>query len=210
MARLSKANNDLDKMTSQTISIETQKLRVKAHRYAVPDFPAIQAHAASCYNALSTSWKCSCWGDHTLSLRLESRGYSSDDKDESHERGDFHIIFRNRSGRKSDTDEVLPPAWTWEEADVHVIRGDHGLSLDVDTQCGVRAVRLEAKAKKAINSAQDPSANTIPIECLCAAINKLQKSQREKCLSLRATEYAEQKYGVHIYPLSERPPQPDT
>lgn len=208
--RLKEANTALDRMTTQTISIENRKLLFKAERKAVPNFKAIQAHAASCYSALSTGWKCSCLSDHTVSLRLECRDCSSDeDEEEEVTTSPFHVVFRNRAGHLSEKGSSSPP-WTWEEADVHVIRQNEEPLQETSSNCPGKGVRFEAKAKKVVKAALDPNPNLKPIKDLCAAISNLQKPERDECLSLLATEYAKQKYGIRIYPLKEPLPNPAT
>ena len=207
IARLNKANTALDRMTTQTISIENQKSRAKAGRQAIPNFNAIQAHATGFYSALSTGWKCPCLADHSVSLRLESRDYLSDDDDEQESvRDPFRVVFRN-SGSHFGGKDVPSLPWTWEEADVHITRQSQD-SPQLDVRSNTNGVRFETKAKKAVKAALDPSPNMQPIEDLCAAISNLRKPQRDECLSLLATEYAKQQYGIHIYPLRERPSNP--
>jgi uncharacterized protein YciU (UPF0263 family) len=209
IARLKEANTALDRMTTQTISIENRKSLRKAERKAVPNFKVIQAYAASCYSALSTGWKCPCLAGHTVSLRLECRDCSSDeDEDEESVTSPFHVVFRNRVSSHLRGNGDSSPPWTWEEADVHVVRQIQ--DSDISTSCAVKGVRFEAKAKKVVKAALNPNPNLKPIQDLCAAISNLQKPERDECLSLLATEYAKQKYGIHIYPVKERPPNPAT
>jgi len=142
-----------------------------------------------------------------VSLRLESRDHSSDEDDDDDDetfQDPFHVLFRNSGGPAGGKDNHFPH-WTWEEADVHVIRHNEDTpQLDLSENSSMKGVRFEAKAKKVVKAALNPNPNMKPIEDLCAAISNLQKPQRDECLSLLATEYAKQKYGVHIYPLKER------
>jgi hypothetical protein len=64
--------------------------------------------------------------------------------------------------------------------------------------------------KKAVQAALDTQPNLQPIKNLCAAISELRKPQRDVCFSLLASEIAKQKYGVHIYPTKQMPPDTDT
>ena len=72
-----------------------------------------------------------------------------------------------------------------------------------------KGVRFAKQAKKAVQAALEPQPNMQPIKDLCSAIYTLQKPQRDVCFSLLVNEIAKQKYGVHIYPMKQLPPDTD-
>ena len=194
-------------MTTQIISIENQKSYVKARRPAIPNFNAIQAHAAAFYSALSAGWKCSCLVDHRVNLRLESRDHTIDDDREQDFKGDpFRVVFHN-SGSNLAGKGVPSPPWTWEEADIHVTRQSYD-GPQLDLRSSVKGVRFEVKAKKVTKALPGPDHSIPPIHDLCTAISNLRKPEHDHCLSLLTPEYATQKYGVYIYPLQGRPSDP--
>ena len=98
--------------------------------------------------------------------------------------------------------------WTWDEADIHVVR-EHPASTTAVTACdirGGRGVRFASQAQRAVKAALEPEPNFQPIKDLCSAIRTLQKPQRDVCLTLLERELAKQKYGLKIY-LTKMLPQ---
>jgi len=216
MNKLRQANISLRHMTTQTLTLEdVRNSRTKTDRRAIPRFSVIHDRVRGLYSALCSGWKCHCHSEHIISLRLEPRieDESSDqDDDEDGEDDDtssmrhlFRVFFRYNHHPSVEIGNRIVP-WTCEEADVRLTPTSQPGSkplLKSGDEAGMRGVRFASQAKKAVKASLDPKPDLHPIQNLCAAIQKLQNPQRDICLSLLATEYAEQKYGVFIYPLKE-------
>ncbi|KAF1829055.1 hypothetical protein BDW02DRAFT_651632 [Decorospora gaudefroyi] len=214
MDRLRRANESLDRLTNQTAYLETHQRELQS----VPNFRTIKERAESFYSALRTGWNCPCQAHHTVSLRLEARmdDILSDEDDDEHQhtmRDPFHVLFQYNNQHIT---TICPPntarPWCWEEADVRVEyeQERHGpmAACSGHPSKGVRFAKQNMK--KAVQAALETHPNLQPIKNLCAAISELQKPQRDVCFSLLASEIAKQKYGVHIYPTKQMPPDTDT
>ncbi|KAF2728681.1 hypothetical protein EJ04DRAFT_581165 [Polyplosphaeria fusca] len=212
MTKLRQANSSLHRMTTQTISLETLQNAKRSNRQSIPNFKVIQDRAMGFHSALRSGWKCACQTDHNVSLRLEHRMEDvSSDEDEEEEksmRDPFRVVFcySHHHSRRQGDPTVKP--WSWEEADVRItLEKQQSAPSSTCNRDAKRGVHFQTR--KAVKAALDPTPNMQPIQDLCTAIGKLQKPQRDVCLSLLATEIAKQKYGVHIYPLKDPPSEPD-
>ncbi|KAF2661869.1 hypothetical protein K491DRAFT_646395 [Lophiostoma macrostomum CBS 122681] len=222
MAILRRANTSLSQLTTQSISLENMQNSCKLEKQPTPRFNAIHGCAQGFSSALTSSWKCHCHADHSVSLRLEPRfdDVQSDDDDiddgEESMRHPFHVIFRYGHDSSQMGCSTIDPGrpWAWEEADVRITvekKMDATTPSTVTPRAKHNAkVRFASQAKNAVRAALQPEANLRPIQDLCAAISTLQTSQRDACLSLLAHEYAKQKYGILIYPSRERPTETDS
>lgn len=158
----------------------------------------------------TSGWTCHCQADHAVSLRLEARmeDVSSDDEDdENHKlliRNPFHVLFRY-GHRDTTASKISVNSWDWDEADIHVVRKTTPSMSTGEARCG-KGVRFASQARKAVKAALDPQANLRPIKDLCSALQTLQLSERNICLTILEEEIAKQKYGLKIYP-TKVPPQ---
>ncbi|KAF1844870.1 uncharacterized protein K460DRAFT_376448 [Cucurbitaria berberidis CBS 394.84] len=218
MGKLRQANQSLYRLTTQTAYLDARQTSSKQDCQSAPNFRVIKDRADNFYTALSTGWNCPCQADHSVSLRLESRmeDGSGDEDDEDYEdeetmRDPFHVLFRFNHHHKTEISSTSMKPWTWEEADVRIEYEKQ--SSTATAACGGqigKGVRFAKQAKKAIQAALEPQPNMQPIKDLCSAIYALQKPQRDVCFSLLANEIAKHKYGVHIYPTKQLPPDTDT
>jgi hypothetical protein len=151
-----------------------------------------------------------------VNLRLEDRMHdvqsdeSSDEEESMHD--PFHVVFRyshpRPEGEQNPFRDTLKSVhaekdpWSWEEAEVHITVEERST---LGATVSAKGVRFASKAQKAVKAALSPTPNLRPIHNLCAAISTLQEPQRDVCLSLLASEYAKQKYGILIYPSKEPP-----
>ncbi|KAF3000945.1 hypothetical protein E8E13_008963 [Curvularia kusanoi] len=201
------ANTVLHRLTFQRQNIESQQRR---DRFPCPDFQTINEGAKGFFSVLSSGWTCQCQAAHAVSLRLEPRmeDVSSDDEvDEDHGftmRDPFHVLFQY-GYRDTVTPSIDVSPWDWDEADIHVIRGDLASKSTCRMNSG-KGVRFASEARKAVKAALQPEANLQLIKDLCTALQNLQKPQRDVCLTLLAKEIAKQKYELKIYP-TPLPPQ---
>jgi hypothetical protein len=218
MDRLRRANESLDRLTNQTTYLETHQ---REHE-SVPNFCTIKERAESFYSALRSGWNCPCQAHHTVSLRLEARmddaSSDDDDDDDDNENGHkmrdpFHVLFHYNDHHPT---TVVPAnairPWCWEEADVRVeYEQEHHAATVAGSDQTSKSVRFaKQNMKKVVKAALEPRPNLQPIKDLCATICELQKPQRDVCFSLLASEIAKQRYGVHIYPTKQKPPDTDT
>jgi hypothetical protein len=198
------ANTVLHRLTFQRQNIENQQ---HAERKSIPNFQSINERAHGFYSVLSSGWTCPCQSSHAVSLRLEPRmddaSSDDDDDDDAKMRDPFHVLFQYGHKQTAASAITVSP-WIWDEADVHVTR-EHPASTVACHVHGGRGVRFASQASRAVKAALEPEPDLEPIKDLCAAIQTLQKPQRDVCWTLLEKEIAKQKYGLRIYPTKTLP-----
>ncbi|KAJ4347967.1 uncharacterized protein N0V89_009339 [Didymosphaeria variabile] len=212
MSCLRRANSSLNRMTTQTISLEGLQTSENPYRPPMPRFDVIKEHAQGVHYALESGWQCPCHADHGVHLRLEHRmdqiQNEESDEDESVQEP-FHVVFRYDHHSLTSNNPIPPTKkpWNWEEVDVQVtIRSEPSPGNPKTLAAGAKGVRFAKQAKTAVQAALGPTRNMQPIQSLCATISTLQPPQREICLSLLVNEYAKKKHSILIYP-SKSPPR---
>ncbi|PSN59413.1 hypothetical protein BS50DRAFT_580002 [Corynespora cassiicola Philippines] len=205
LSRLSKFNQDLIRMTKQSLELEPTRMDKKA-KAVCPDFNAFRSYARSLYDTLRGGLQCSCQG-HTANLRLEHR--SQNLKSVPPEKTPFRVIFSYSAG--SDSQRV-----SWTEADICCVIDGSGKTATALTQ---NSVSTEPKAKRKVRfgqaNSQEQSASAIlatasavqsavadptadRIHDLCKALQSLNQPYRDMCIGY-LFDKLKRKHG--IYPL---------
>jgi len=80
LAQVKELNRELKEFANESLILETSRAK-RRHRAQGTNFTLIRRHASSLYDLLVTRrlWKCRCWKQHMVSLRLEPRVRNNSD-----------------------------------------------------------------------------------------------------------------------------------